>query len=76
MNEPEIYFHVGLGKVASTYLQKKILPDIARSNNLIYWSNTYKLKSLFNKVDYFKPKSSRQESSEIFIVSREFKINE
>ena len=35
-----------------------------------------KLKSLFNKVDYFKPKSSRQESSEIFIVSREFKINE
>ena len=35
-----------------------------------------KLKSMFNKVDYFKPKSSRQESSEIFIVSREFKINE
>ena len=35
-----------------------------------------KLKSQFNKVDYFKPKSSRQESSEIFIVSREFKINE
>ena len=34
------------------------------------------LKSMFNKVDYFKPKSSRQESSEIFIVSREFKINE
>ena len=35
-----------------------------------------KLKSMFNKVDYFKPKSSRQESSEIFIISREFKINE
>ena len=34
------------------------------------------LKLIFNKVDYFKPKSSRQESSEIFIVSREFKINE
>ena len=35
-----------------------------------------KLKSMFNKVDYFKPKSSRQESSEIFIISRDFKINE
>ena len=35
-----------------------------------------KLKSLFNKVEYFKPKSSRQESSEIFIISREFKLNE
>ena len=35
-----------------------------------------KLKLTFNKVDYFKPKSSRQESSEIFIVSREFKIHE
>ena len=34
------------------------------------------LKSMFNKVDYFKPKSSRKESSEIFIVSREFKIDE
>ena len=34
------------------------------------------LKLIFNKVDYFKPKSSRQESSEIFIISREFKINE
>ncbi len=35
-----------------------------------------KLKKIFNKVDYFKPKSSRQESSEIFILSREFKLNE
>ena len=35
-----------------------------------------KLKSKFNKVDYFKPKSSRQESSEIFIISRDLKINE
>jgi len=35
-----------------------------------------KLKSMFNKVDYFKPKSSRQESSEIFIISREYKIND
>ena len=35
-----------------------------------------KLKLVFNKVEYFKPKSSRQESSEIFIVSREFKLND
>ena len=35
-----------------------------------------KLKLMFNKVDYFKPKSSRKESSEIFIISREFKIND
>ena len=35
-----------------------------------------KLKLMFNKVDYFKPKSSRKESSEIFIISRGFKIND
>ena len=35
-----------------------------------------KLKKNFEKVEYFKPKSSRQESSEIFIVSRGFKLNE
>ena len=34
------------------------------------------LKKIFDKVDYFKPKSSRQESSEIFIISRGFKLNE
>ena len=34
------------------------------------------LKKLFNKVEYFKPKSSRQESSEIFIISRGFRLNE
>ena len=34
------------------------------------------LKNIFNKVDYFKPKSSRQESSEIFIISKGFKLNE
>ena len=35
-----------------------------------------RLKIDFNKVEYFKPKSSRQESSEIFIISRGFKLNE
>ena len=35
-----------------------------------------KLKKLFDKVEYFKPKSSRQESSEIFIISRGFRLNE
>ena len=34
------------------------------------------LKKIFDKVDYFKPKSSRQESSEIFIISRGFRLNE
>ena len=34
------------------------------------------LKKIFDKVDYFKPKSSRQESSEIFIISRGFTLNE
>ena len=31
-----------------------------------------KLKILFEDVDYFKPKSSRKESSEIFVVARNF----
>ena len=35
-----------------------------------------KLRNIFNKVEYFKPKSSRQESSEIFIISRGFRLNE
>ena len=35
-----------------------------------------KLKINFDKVEYFKPKSSRQESSEIFILSRGFRLNE
>ena len=34
------------------------------------------LKNIFDKVNYFKPKSSRQESSEIFILSRGFRSNE
>ncbi len=34
------------------------------------------LKNIFDKVEYFKPKSSRQESSEIYIVSKGFKLNE
>ena len=35
-----------------------------------------KLKSIFEKVEYYKPNSSRQESSEIFIIAREFNLNE
>ncbi len=34
------------------------------------------LKKIFDKVEYFKPKSSRQESSEIFIISRGFRLYE
>ena len=33
------------------------------------------LKKIFDKVEYFKPKSSRQESSEIFIISRGFRLH-
>tara|TARA_Y100000768_G_scaffold195519_1_gene146668 strand:+ start:110 stop:697 length:588 start_codon:yes stop_codon:yes gene_type:complete len=32
-----------------------------------------KLQSMFENVDYFKPQSSRKESSEIFIIARNFK---
>ncbi len=35
-----------------------------------------KLKLVFNKVEYFKPKSSRQESSEIFIIAIEYQAYE
>ena len=31
------------------------------------------LKTLFIKVEYFKPKSSRKESSEIFLVARDYR---
>ncbi len=34
------------------------------------------LKKIFDKVEYFKPKSSRQESSEIFIISKGFRLHE
>ena len=34
------------------------------------------LKKKFDNVEYFKPKSSRQESSEIFILSRGFRLND
>ena len=34
------------------------------------------LKKIFDKVEYFKPKASRQESSEIFIISRGFRLHE
>jgi len=37
---------------------------------------TKMLKKIFEKVEYFKPKSSRQESSEIFIISRGFRLHE
>ena len=35
-----------------------------------------KLQLVFNKVEYFKPKSSRQESSEIFIIAKEYTFYE
>lgn len=68
--------HVGLAKCASTYLQKKILPDIARSNNLIYWSNTYKLKSLFikNQIDIKMAKINEKLMKNDFSYNKSFSL--
>ena len=38
--------HVGFGKCATTTLQKKIFPIIAKEKKINYWSNTYVLDSL------------------------------
>tara|TARA_B100000963_G_C22601491_1_gene660434 strand:+ start:283 stop:879 length:597 start_codon:yes stop_codon:yes gene_type:complete len=35
-----------------------------------------RLTFLFKIVDYFKPKSSRKESSEIFVIAKDFKLND
>ncbi len=35
-----------------------------------------RLKSFFKEVDYFKPKSSRQQSSEIFVIAKSYNKND
>ena len=41
--------HVGYGKCSTTFLQKKIFPQIVKKYKINYWSNTYILKSLCNE---------------------------
>lgn len=59
-DELEIYFHVGLGKVASTYLQKKVFPNL---KGIQYIPSTQYRKS---------KKILSDRSSGKFLVSREF----
>lgn len=62
MNEKEIFFHVGLGKVASTFLQHNFFP---------YLKGIYYLPT--NKYRYSKRLIPGIESSRI-LVSREFDV--
>lgn len=58
--EPKIFFHVGLGKVASTYLQKRVFPQL---QGIMYISTHHyrKSKKIIPKLSYPK-----------ILVSREF----
>jgi hypothetical protein len=58
--QPEIYFHVGLGKVASTYLQYRFFPKLL---NVHYIQRTRykKAQSIIEKTNHAK-----------YLVSREF----
>lgn len=60
MAEPEIYFHVGLGKVASTYLQHKIFPRLSG----IHYISTHSYKKCKSIIPGLK--------AEKILVSREF----
>jgi len=41
--------HIGYGKCSTTFLQKKVFPQIAKKFKINYWSNAYILNSLCNK---------------------------
>ncbi|TXB62623.1 sulfotransferase family protein [Phaeodactylibacter luteus] len=60
MNQPEIYFHVGLGKVASTYLQHRFFPKLKH----IYYIPTNRYRKSLDIIG--KGKYGR------YFVSREF----
>ena len=59
-NSPEIYFHVGLGKVASSYLQQRVFPKLED----IEYISTHKYKK--------SPSIIAQDESKKYLVSREF----
>jgi len=56
----EIFFHVGLGKVASTYLQQQIFPQL----NGVHYISTHKYKKSKQIIS--------QHSEQKILVSREF----
>lgn len=59
-SEPEVYFHVGLGKVASTWLQKKVFPKL-KGLKYLGPRRYRKVKSLLSNIE-----------SGVILVSREF----
>ena len=59
-NEPQIFFHVGLGKIASSYLQQKIFPKL----DDIRYISTHKYKK--------SPKIIEAGNEDKYLVSREF----
>lgn len=58
--KPEIYFHVGLGKVASSYLQQRVFPRLKE----IHYISTHKYKKSSKEIE--KHRHSK------YLVSREF----
>ena len=62
MSKPEIYFHVGLGKVASTYLQHRVFPKLEG----IRYIPTGKYKKSKEII--------KNENHDKFLVSREFDV--
>lgn len=60
MNKPEIYFHVGMGKVASTYLQYDVFPKF-KDVHYIQRTRYKRAKQIIAKGKYDK-----------YFVSREF----
>ncbi|MCR9254236.1 MAG: hypothetical protein NXI20_27740 [bacterium] len=59
--EREIYFHVGLGKIASTYLQKSVFPKLQGIHYISSGKYKKRSKSIIAKSEYSK-----------YLVSREF----
>ena len=59
-NQPEIYFHVGLGKVASTYLQHRFFPKL---KGLHYIKSTRYRRS---------PQIIQEKGHDKYFISREF----